>query len=51
MTPNYPNKAVDVSIVGAGPVGPTASLLSSRFHVYHWVIEQRLEPTCPIFGF
>ena len=45
MTPNYPNKAVDVTIVGAGPVGLTASLLLSRFHVHHWVIEQRLEPT------
>jgi len=45
MTPNYPNKAVDISIVGAGPVGLTASLLLSRFHVHHWVIEQRLEPT------
>ena len=45
MTPNYPNKAVDVSIVGAGPVGLTASLLLSRFHVHHWVIEQRVEPT------
>ena len=33
MTPNYPNKAVDISIVGAGPVGLTASLLLSRFHV------------------
>ena len=45
MTPNYPNKAADVSIVGAGPVGLTASLMLSRFHVHHLVIEQRLEPT------
>ncbi|MEN8689868.1 MAG: FAD-dependent monooxygenase [Desulfobacterales bacterium] len=45
MTPNYPSKAVDVAIVGAGPVGLTASLLLSRFHVHHLVIEQRLEPS------
>ncbi|MFN2255973.1 MAG: FAD-dependent monooxygenase, partial [Candidatus Promineifilaceae bacterium] len=45
MTPNYPNKVVDVTIVGAGPVGLTASLLLSRFHVHHLVIEQRLEPS------
>jgi 2-polyprenyl-6-methoxyphenol hydroxylase-like FAD-dependent oxidoreductase len=45
MTPTYPSKAVDVTIVGAGPVGLTASLLLSRFHVHHWVIEQLLEPT------
>ena len=43
MTPNYPNKAADVSIVGAGPVGLTASLMLSRFHVHHLVIEHRLE--------
>ena len=43
MTPNYPSKAVDVAIVGAGPVGLTVSLLLSRFHVHHLVIEQRLE--------
>jgi 2-polyprenyl-6-methoxyphenol hydroxylase-like FAD-dependent oxidoreductase len=45
MTPVYPNKAVDVAIVGAGPVGLTASLLLSRFHVHHLVIEKQLEPT------
>ncbi|MGD8676263.1 MAG: FAD-dependent monooxygenase [Desulfobacterales bacterium] len=45
MTPNYPKKVVDVTIVGAGPVGLTASLLLSRFHVHHLVIEQRLEPS------
>ncbi len=37
--------AVDVIIIGAGPVGLTASLLLSRFRVHHLVIEQRLEPT------
>lgn len=34
MTPNYPNGAAEVSIIGAGPVGLTASLLLSRFHVF-----------------
>ncbi|MGW8187757.1 MAG: FAD-dependent monooxygenase, partial [Desulfobacterales bacterium] len=45
MTPIYPSKAVDVAIVGAGPVGLTASLLLSRFHVHHLVVEQRLGPS------
>ena len=37
--------AGDVIIIGAGPVGLTASLLLSRYGVKHLVIEQRLEPT------
>ena len=45
MTTNYPSKVIDITIVGAGPVGLTASLLLSRYHVHHLVIEQRLEPS------
>jgi hypothetical protein len=34
MTPNYPKKAVDVTIVGTGPAGLTPSLFLSCFHVH-----------------
>ena len=35
----------EVIIIGAGPVGLTASLLLSKYGVRHLVIEQRWEPT------
>jgi 2-polyprenyl-6-methoxyphenol hydroxylase-like FAD-dependent oxidoreductase len=44
-SPGEVNGAVEVIIIGAGPVGLTASLLLSRYGVKHLVIEQRLEPT------
>jgi 2-polyprenyl-6-methoxyphenol hydroxylase-like FAD-dependent oxidoreductase len=37
--------SIDVAVIGAGPVGLTASLLLSRFGVSHLVVEQRRAPT------
>jgi hypothetical protein len=33
-----------VIVVGAGPVGPVAALLLSKYHVPHMLVEQLVEP-------
>ena len=35
----------DVIIIGAGPVGLTASLLLSKYHISHLLVEQQRKPT------
>ena len=38
------NDNVDVIVIGAGPVGLTASLLLSHFGIHHLLVEQRIGP-------
>jgi 2-polyprenyl-6-methoxyphenol hydroxylase-like FAD-dependent oxidoreductase len=44
MNVRFPTTA-DVAVIGAGPVGLTASLLLSQYGVSHIIIEERSEPT------